>query len=217
MRADRRLRWQPVNKLAHKLFTGPAGEQVVQNKPVTFPAPRACFQLFLDRTVVARRHEKPAEGAAGIIPGNRGKVGRSWCGLPLLLTSNRQTGRQISPAPLDGVAPVQSCESGAEWQGAIRNRVRAKSGLGEVSTPLLIQLPRGLRLLLESQHASTFPGGTTPPKGFSPRGRSAQRRRARGERAGLAKLANAPTWGGAKNRVTQLQRKRSLRDKRSDP
>jgi hypothetical protein len=28
--------------------------------------------------VSARRHEKPADGAAGIIPGNRGKVGGSW-------------------------------------------------------------------------------------------------------------------------------------------
>jgi len=73
-------------------------------------------------------------------------------------------GRQISPAPLDGVVPVQSYESGAERRGAIRNRVRAESGLGVVSAPLLIQLPRGLWLLLESQHVSTYPGGTTPPK-----------------------------------------------------
>jgi large subunit ribosomal protein L33 len=35
------------------------------------------------RTVAARRHEKPAESATGIIPGNRGKVGRNWCGQSL--------------------------------------------------------------------------------------------------------------------------------------
>jgi hypothetical protein len=33
---------------------------------------------FLDRTVAARRAEKPLESATGIIPGNRGKVDGSW-------------------------------------------------------------------------------------------------------------------------------------------
>ena len=43
----------------------------------------ASFSLFLDRTVEARRHEKPAGSATGIIPGNRGKEGGNWCRVPL--------------------------------------------------------------------------------------------------------------------------------------
>jgi len=45
---------------------------------------------FLDRTVAVRRHEKPAESATGIIPGNRGKAGGNWCRPPLCGASHMQ-------------------------------------------------------------------------------------------------------------------------------
>jgi hypothetical protein len=47
--------------------------------------------------------------------------------------------------------------------------------------------------------------------------RGAKGTRRGGERASLAKLAKPPPWGGAKNRVTQLQVESNLRGKRSDP
>src|ERR1022692_532408 len=60
---------------------------------------------FLDRTAAARRPENPFESTAGIIPGDRGKEGGSWCRHPLSAVMRSQA---ISPAPLDGVmtAPV---------------------------------------------------------------------------------------------------------------
>jgi hypothetical protein len=111
----------------------------------------------------ARRHEKPAESATGIIPGNRGKVSGNWCRPPLHGASHV---RQISPVPLDGVAadPVlrqRSCAAKRE----LRNRVRAESGPGPVSGLALMQLPRGFRLLLYNQDAAQCSGGSTPPKG----------------------------------------------------
>lgn len=56
--------------------------------------------------------------------------------------------------------------SGAERQGAIRNRVRAESGAREVSNRALTQLPRGYGCYCADQNAVAFPGGTTPPKGL---------------------------------------------------
>jgi hypothetical protein len=47
------------------------------------------------RTVEARRPEKPAESTTGIIPGDRGKDGGSWC-RPPLQASNRRTGKITS-------------------------------------------------------------------------------------------------------------------------
>jgi hypothetical protein len=58
----------------------------------------------------------------------------------------------------------------------------------------------------------------SPPRQKArPARRGAKGRRRGGERASLAKLAKPPPWGGAKNRVTQLQVERNLRAKRSDP
>ena len=47
----------------------------------------------------------------------------------------------------------------------IRNRVRIESGPRPVSGLALMQLPRGLRLLLYNQDAAQCSGGSTPPKG----------------------------------------------------
>ncbi len=50
--------------------------------------------------------EMVAESTAGIIPGDRGKVGGNWCRLPL--TAAQAGGRQISPVPLAGVVSGQA-------------------------------------------------------------------------------------------------------------
>jgi hypothetical protein len=72
----------------------------------------------------------------------------------------------ISPAPLAGVMIGQlSMNSGAERQGAIRNRDRAESGAKEVSNFAPTQLPRGYGCYCADQNAVAFPGGTTPPEG----------------------------------------------------
>jgi hypothetical protein len=65
------------------LFTDSAGEKLVDKKLFSFLQRGHNLPPFLDRTVAARRPEKPAARTTGIIPGNRGKAGRSWCGQPL--------------------------------------------------------------------------------------------------------------------------------------
>ncbi len=70
--------WAQVIHASNCKNPAPAGEQVGRKKPFTFRAGRPIFSPFLDRTVAVRRHEKPAESAAGIIPGNRGKDGVNW-------------------------------------------------------------------------------------------------------------------------------------------
>ena len=63
--------------------------------------------------------------------------------------------------------------------------------------------------------ATAFSGGSTPPQGL-PSGRRATRRPTRGT-SESGKARKRPCPGGAKNRVTRLQSKGSLRGKRSDP
>jgi hypothetical protein len=74
---------QLVNYVIAKLFTDPACEEIVHKKRFPFATPRDNFAAFLDRTVAVRRYEKSAESTTGIIPGDRGKEGGSWCHLPL--------------------------------------------------------------------------------------------------------------------------------------
>jgi len=61
--------------------------------------------------------------------------------------------------------PIQLCDKGAVRRGATRNRAQVESGPGPVSGPALMQLPRGLWLLLYDQDAAQCSGGSTPPKG----------------------------------------------------
>jgi hypothetical protein len=70
----------------------------------------------------------------------------------------------------------------------------------------------------QTRTQSRFPAGRPRQKArFAENGQGAQRKRDGGERAGQAKPVKPPQLGGATNRVTQLQSKRSLRVKRSDP
>ena len=89
---------------------------------------------------------------AGIIPGDRGKVGGSWFRSPLQKAKADE--RHISPVPLAGVVSGQSThELGTERQGAIRNRVRAESGPRAVSTRAPTQLPQ--RVLVATAQTRT--------------------------------------------------------------
>ena len=141
-------------------------------------ADRGYFHRSLIEQPAARPHEKPVEGAAGIIPGNRGMDDRNWCGPPLRGASHAQayvtssSGRRRS---LSSYATMELC-----GEPRSRNRVRAESGPGPVSRPAPRQLPRGLWLLLLNQDAATRSGGSTPPKGpatpVAGRGRRATQR-----------------------------------------
>ncbi len=113
----------------------------------------------------------------------------------------------------------QYCESGTERRGASRNRVRAESGSGSVSDPALMQLPRGLRLLLHDQYATTCSGGVAPSARLGWRNwLGAQGTRRGVERRGIGNSPPAfQAWGGAKNASPKLQVESSLRGKRSDP
>ena len=94
-----------MNEFTPKIFTDATGVKVVKNKGFLFVRRRARSHSFLDRTVEARRPEKPAESTTGIIPGDRGMAGGNWCRPPLSAT--QVEGRQISPAPLVGVVSGQ--------------------------------------------------------------------------------------------------------------
>jgi hypothetical protein len=82
-----------------------------------------------------------SESAAGIIPGNRGKADRNWCGPPLRGASQ---GRQISPVPLDGVAadPVLR-----QWNCAARREAETASESCQV------------RGLFRAPHRCSYPEG----------------------------------------------------------
>jgi hypothetical protein len=124
---------------------------------------RSFLSLFLDRTVEARRHEKPGASATGIIPGNRGKVGGNWCRQPLSDASRRQanitssSGRRRSRS---SYATKELCDETRLETAAESSQVR-----DQFRVPKPMQLPRGLWLLLYDQDAAQCSGGSTPPKG----------------------------------------------------
>jgi len=193
-----------------KLFTDFRGASIVKNIGFNFRERPARSTSFLDRTVAARRPEKPFESATGIIPGDRGKVGDSWCRPPLRHGASRCWQADLTSSSDPESCPVSSHEPGAERQAAIRNRPQAESRPQDVSTCARTQLPqRVLVATAQDQNAVAFPGGTTPPEGPACSHRQgAQGRRDCGERASLAKPANLLDWGGVKNRVTPLQKRK---------
>ncbi len=170
-----------MNEFIPKIFTAWSGAKLVKNNGFLFIGPRARSHSFLDRTVEAQRPEKPAESTTGIIPGDRGMAGGSWCRPPL--SDTQVKGRQISPAPLAGVVSGQFHESGAERPGAMRNRVQAESGPREVSNraPDAVT-PEGFGCYCADQNAIASSGGPTPPKGLArSHEQGAQGRNGRGE------------------------------------
>jgi hypothetical protein len=98
--------------------------------------------------VAARRPEKPDASTTGIIPGDRGKVGGSWCRFPLQTASaewqaditnssdrSRVRFRSHTNQELSGEARLETAREPSQAHGAFRP-VRRRS------------YPRGFRLLL---------------------------------------------------------------------
>ena len=136
-----------------------------------------------------------AESTAGIIPGDRGKVGDNWCRPPLQW---RKSGaRHLSPVPLTGVVSGQfTHELGTELQGAIRNRVEQSQACGKFRTACRRSHPRGFWLLLRRPERSRGSRRDDPAKRpSSPHEPGAQRNRDRGERADLGKVRQPPQLG----------------------
>ena len=148
-----------------------------------------------------------AESTAGIIPGDRGMDGDSWCRPPL--QAAQAVARHISPVPLAGVVSGQfTHESGTVRQGAIRNRAEPSQAHGTFRPVRRRSYPRGLWLLLrrpERSHDSRRDHPARRPGSLHEQG--AQGRRGCGERADLAKSVKPPPWGGVKNRVDPLQQR----------
>ena len=149
-----------------------------------------------------------AESTAGIIPGDRGKVGDNWCRPPLQAV--KAVERHISPVPLAGVVSGQSThEVGTERQGAIRNRVEPSQAHGAFRPVRRRSYPRGFWLLLRRPERSRGSRRANPAKRpRSQHGRGAQGNRDGGEGADLAKSVKLPQWGGVKNRVAPLQKRK---------
>lgn len=193
------------------------GEEVVRNKPVTPVRERRTLSSFLDRTVAARRHEKPAEGAAGIIPGNRGKEDRNWCGLPLRGASRAQAYVTSS----SGRCRSRSSNANMELCGQARtqkprpSRVRARASFGPC---LHAVTQRVTAATARPGRSDLFGRGRTLHKArLAQLAGRARDRSMRGAARDRQKPASLPSLGRREKRVTQLQVERSLRGKRSDP
>ena len=157
-----------------------------------------------------------AESTTGIIPGDRGKVGDSWCRPPLACGNARC--RQISPAPLAGVVTGQF-STNQELSGKTRlETVFEPSQVYRTFRPAdRRSYPEGYGCYCADQNAVAHPGGTTPAKrpGFARSGARKGGVAARSERAWQS--PSTSSWGGVKYHITLLQSERSLRVKRSDP
>jgi hypothetical protein len=112
-------------RAALKLFHG---ERAISTFDDTFNPPHRSSPSFSE----ARRYEKPVESTTGIIPGDRGKEGGSWCRPPLPM-GNHRVGKITSSS---GQCHDCSSDMNQELSGQarIRNRVQAESGSREVST-----------------------------------------------------------------------------------
>ena len=165
-----------MGQIAPKLFTVLRGGSIVKNIGFNFDGAPARSTSFLDRTVAARRSEKTFESTTEIIPGDRGKVGDSWCRPPLhgCASSN---GRQISPAPLIR-SRVRSVHPNQELSGERRLETARKPSQAhqDVSTCAPTQLPqRVLVATAQTRTQSRFPAG--PPRQKAPLARTSRARK----------------------------------------
>ena len=136
-----------MSQIAPKLFT----VQLVQKLCITtaFQNRTSCHVLPRSLIEQSKRSglKNVAESTAGIIPGDRGMDGDSWCCPPL--QAAQAVARHISPVPLAGVVSGQfTHESGTERLGAIRNRVEPSQAHGRFRPVRRHSYPRGFRLLL---------------------------------------------------------------------
>ena len=125
----------------------------------------AAFPPFLDRTAAAQRHEKPVEGTAGIIPGDRGMDRGSWCRHPLRRGQPRAAGTITSSS---GRCHDRSSDmnSGAERQDPKKkprsSRVRL-AGSFDPRADAVTQ--RVMAATAQTRTQSHLPAGQPPPKG----------------------------------------------------
>jgi hypothetical protein len=190
----------------------------VKNKGFVSAHLAARSASFLDRTVAARRPEKPFESATGIIPGDRGKVGDSWCRPPLRDRASGH-GRQISPAPLIR-SRVRSVYTNQELSGERRSETaREPSHAHRTFRPVRGRsYPEGFGCYCADQNAVAFPAGRPRQKA-----RLARTSRARkgDATAGRERAWQSPRTssnrGGEKNASPHCKSECNLRDKRSDP
>ncbi len=136
-----------------------AVNKLVRTKASNFAPDPHCLPRSLIEQSKRSGLKNVAESTTGIIPGDRGMVGGSWCCQPL--QAAKADARHISPVPLTGVVSGQSTyELGTERQGVIRNRARAESGPRDVSIRAPTQLPqRVLVATAQTRTQSRFPAG----------------------------------------------------------
>ena len=175
----------------------------------SFPRPAShCHARSLIEQSQRGGLKEVAESTAGIIPGDRGKAGGSWCRPPLQIA--KAVERHISPVPLAGVVSGQfTHEVGTERRGAIRNRARAESGPRVVSTRAPTQLPqRVLVATAQTRTQSRFPAGRPRQKAqLAARAGRAKESRRRGA-SGPRQSSQNSSMGGRKKRVTPLQERK---------
>jgi hypothetical protein len=175
---------------------------VVNNRGVTlspsYSPPDAVKKLWRTKASNFARHpharprsliEQPKRGGlkqvdastAGIIPGDRGKVGGNWCRLPL--QSAKADVRHLSPVPLAGVVSGQSkYELGTVPRGTMRNRAEWSQAHGEFRPVGRRSYPRGYGCYCADQNAIAFPAGRPRQKArLATRARRAKEARWRGE------------------------------------
>lgn len=149
--------------------------------------------LFLDRTAEVRRSERMFESTAGIIPGNRGMEGGSWCRLPLAAGNCR--GRHMSPVPRAGVMTGPSHDTGTVRRAAMRNRGEPSQAWGKFRIPGQRSYPVGIGCYCADRNAVAFPGGTTPPRGLSDRTEGAKGKRGSAGRTNPGKVRQRSSIG----------------------
>ena len=169
-----------MSHIAPKLFTDFVGVKVVKNKGFISAAAPARLSPFLDRTVAARRPEKPAECTTEIIPGDRGMVGDSWCRPPL---RSAQAGRQADITSSSGRSRVRSVHTNQELSGKARSETAPEpSQAHRTFRPVRRRsYPRGYWLLLRRPERSHVSRRANPAKRPCSHERDAQGRRDCGE------------------------------------
>jgi len=206
-----------VNHIAPKLFTAFGGQKVVKKEGFIFLIRCARSITFLDRTVAARRPEKPAGSTTGIIPGDRGKVGGSWCHPPLRRGQPRLAGRyhqllwpescpvsSSTNQELSGEARLETVHEPSQVRGRFRPAHRHS-------------YPEGYGCYCADQNAVAFSGGPTPPKGPALTSGARKGKAAAGSERAWQSPSTSSTGAARKNASPHCKSERNLRVKRSDP
>ncbi len=151
---------QPVSQIIPKLFTGSSVKKLCSTKPSHLHRGGHGLSRSLIEQSQRGSLKRFAESTAGIIPGDRGKVGGSWCHPPLRIRVSGLAAGKSHQFLWSESCPAGFHESGAERLGAIRNRVRAESGPQEVSTCVPTYVTQRVMVATTNdQNAVTFPGG----------------------------------------------------------